>query len=113
MDDALIEASAAPAHPAWRIGNLLDVRPAASFAAGHVAGAFSRPLPAPPWSEQALAVALPAVLLPSRHEPLLILAASAAAARAARDFLRARCRLTVDACLFDADGRWRGCRPTR
>ena len=103
MDDALIEASAAPTHPAWRIGNLLDVRPAVSFAAGHVAGAFSRPLPAPPWSEHALAAALPAVLLPSRHEPLLILAASAAAARAARDFLRVRGRLTVDACLFDAE----------
>jgi SAM-dependent methyltransferase len=102
MDDALIEASAAPAHPAWRIGNLLDVRPAASFAAGHVAGSCNRPLPVPPWSEGALAVALPAVLLPSRHEPLLILAASAAAARAVRDFLRARGRLAADACLFDA-----------
>ncbi|MHB8080339.1 MAG: class I SAM-dependent methyltransferase, partial [Candidatus Krumholzibacteriia bacterium] len=49
-----------------------------------------------------LAAALPAVLLPSRHEPLLILADSAAAALAARGFLRGRSRLHADACLFDA-----------
>lgn len=103
MDDPLIAAAAAPAHPAWRLGNLLDVRPAAAFVAGHVAGACNRPLPPPPWSERALAEALPVVLLPSRHEPLLVLADTPAAARAARAGLRARGRPDVDACLCDAD----------
>ncbi len=59
-------------HPAVLAGNLLDIRDRASFELGHLPGAVSRPVPIAAESRVALAVVLPAVSLPPRHEPLLV-----------------------------------------
>ena len=59
---ALIEDSRA-----WDLGNVLDIRPLEAFLAGHLAPAVNHPLEPGDWSE-----VLPSLLLPPRHEPLLV-----------------------------------------
>lgn len=89
-----------PSHPAWRLGNLLDVRPAEDFRAGHADGAWNLPWPPLGWEP----AAFPAFMLPPRHEPLLVFAPTPAVARAATAFLRAGGRADVDACLLAGPG---------
>ncbi len=93
----LLDAARLPDHPAWSLRNLLDVRPVGLFAAGHPVGAFNFPPTAGP-----LPAAIPSILLPPRHEPLLVIAASAPQALAAAAALRARGRTEVDACVLGA-----------
>lgn len=59
--------------PGLRRGFVLDVRPAAAFAAGHLRGAVS--LPCPGGVGEAPGAWLPSAFLPPRHEPLLVAAA--------------------------------------
>lgn len=87
-------------HPAWRLGNLLDVRPAEDFRAGHADGAWNLPWPAQGWEP----AAFPAFLLPPRHEPLLVFAPTPAVAQAATAFLHAGGRADVGACLLAGPG---------
>jgi len=105
----LVGAADAPWHPAWRAGNLLDLRPSADHLAGHPAGALSLPLPPPPWpdadepwSREFLELVIPSALLPPRHEPLLLFAARAQHAAFLRDFMRDRGRPLTDACALTA-----------
>ena len=127
-DEALLDQARLTSHPAWRLGNVLDVRSAVEFAESHLLPAVSLPLfwagtssreprsvatdpavagrPASPgkWAitadvEQVL---LP-IFLPPRHESLLVVAGQAAVARAVRDYLRQRDRPRVDACVLTAD----------
>ena len=55
------------ADPGWKAGRILDVRPAESFLAGHLKGAVSHPL-----GNQCPSEEVPSILLPPRHEPLLV-----------------------------------------
>jgi SAM-dependent methyltransferase len=98
------------AHPAWRKGNILDVRPAADFQAGHCAGAVSLPLPHPlpdpsvtsdsaEWTE-IFAGSLLSIFLPPKHEPLLVISNQADLARAVASYLRGRGRSHVDATVM-------------
>ncbi len=112
MAERLIEAAEAPAHPAWRLGNLLDVRPRSVFLAGHAVGAHNLPLASPTGPAQAgsdpeldLERRIPSVLLPPRHEPLLVFAERAELALRVRDFLRGRGRPLADACVLEEQAR--------
>ncbi len=85
---------------AWRLGNLLDLRDAAAFAAGHLAGSSS--LPVEPALDAAgaawpdvLAAAVPSIFLPPRHEPLAVILARAGLAPAVAAALAARGRTAV------------------
>ncbi len=81
------------ADPAWRLGNVLDVRPADRFERLHLAPAVSIPLER-----------LHPMLLPPRHEPLLVFADSPSRAEAVADALRRRGRPLARACpLAPAD----------
>ena len=65
------------AHPGFRAGNVLDLRPAATFRRGHPPGAVNLPLPAAFDRDGVPALlekAVPSIFLPPRHEPLLVLA---------------------------------------
>lgn len=53
--------------PGWRAGRVLDVRPGGVFAAGHLKGAVSHPL-----CPSCLPEEVPSLILPPRHEPLLV-----------------------------------------
>jgi len=85
--------------PGLRRGFVLDVRPAAAFAAGHLRGAASHPWPGgagdPPGSW------LPSIFLPPRHEPLLVTAADARALAAVLADLHGRGR-RADGIVLDA-----------
>ena len=68
-------------HPAWPLGNILDLRPTARFRAGHWRGAVSLPLEAAAdWPGPAalpgsyLDTALPSIFLPPRPQPLIVVA---------------------------------------
>ena len=94
------------ASPAWRLGNLLDLRDADSHAAAHPVGAVNMPLPPDAFADPEavaanLADALPAVLLPPRHEPLLVMGETEVA-EAVAEFLRGRGRPAVTALTLDA-----------
>ena len=86
-------------HPAWPLGNILDLRPTARFRAGHWRGAVSLPLeesadwPGPDGLQGAyLDAALPSIFLPSRHQPLVVVASASATARAVCELLARRGR---------------------
>jgi rhodanese-related sulfurtransferase len=96
-----------PEHPAWRAGNVLDVRPADDYLRGHVAPAVSLPLPGAADALPApdlLEKYLPSILLPPHGEPLLVVAATVAVAESLCAWLRARGRGDVTPCLLDAAG---------
>ena len=102
---ALVEVLAGVALAA---GNLLDLRAAADFVAGHLRGAVSLPL------EPALATVpakhrtswlaeyLPSIFLPPRHEPLAVVAADADLASFVARELTARGRQPVAAAGLSA-----------
>lgn len=56
--------------PGLQAGRVLDVRPRARFLAGHLAGAVSLPLEPDCHPDQ-----VPSIVLPPRHEPLLVVGA--------------------------------------
>lgn len=85
--------------PAVRQGLVLDLRPSASFRAGHVPGAYSFPMsPVDDDLEQSLPQGLPSYLLPARHEPLLVVADEVDLAVAVARSLAARGRWWTGAC---------------
>ena len=88
--------------PGWRAGLVLDVRPAADFAAGHLRGSVSHPLPTGPTNDATLARDLPSILLPSRHAPLLVVAGRTGEAEALVRHLAARGRDRVDGLALAA-----------
>jgi len=88
-------------HLALAAGNVLDVRDRASFEAGHLAGAVSLPVPPDDESRRTLADALPAVLLPPRHEPLLVYSDVPAQAARVVTCLRQRGRERVYGAVLD------------
>jgi len=91
-------------HPALAKGNVLDLRPAASFVAGHVPGAFSFPLAITGGGLSAhLARELPSFLLPARHEPMVVLADEVGPALEVARELAARGRWRTDACGLRPD----------
>ena len=98
-------------HPAAMAGHVLDVRPARDFAAGHLDVAASRPLDPGLASASAadlsaqLGGLLPSIHLPARHEPLAVVAGSAALAVAVAADLTARGRSPVAWCALEPDGR--------
>ena len=57
-------------NPGWLAGRVLDVRPAADFVRSHLRGAVSHPLEPDCLPEQ-----VPSILLPPRHDPLLVIGA--------------------------------------
>jgi SAM-dependent methyltransferase len=101
MDPDLVPAAAVIAHPAWRLGNLLDIRSPAAFAAGHLAGACNVPLPA---ADARGRPTLEPWLLPPRHEPLLVIAADPGAAHELVAALRSQGRPHVSGCLLAGGG---------
>jgi len=90
------------ASPGWRAGLVLDVRPPAAFAAGHLPGAASLPLEPEDRDEDRFATAVPSIFLPPRHRPLLVVADDAGLARALARHLEARGRAPVEALVLDA-----------
>jgi SAM-dependent methyltransferase len=111
---ATIEPGSLAQHPAVLSGAVLDVRPAACFEAGHLAGSCSWPLtgaradlsdPVSGTLEEHLVRELPSILLPARHEPLLVVAETIALARRVAEHLHARGRAWTDACAIAAADR--------
>lgn len=76
---------------------LLDIRSARRFAAGHLPRSVN--LPVPPGEDPASA--LPTYLLPPRHTPMVILAATPDEAEKVAEWLRARGRPGVEASAPD------------
>lgn len=96
-------------HPAWRSGDVADLRPAVAHRAGHPRGAVSLPVSAaarPDGADVAaalatdLAAALPAALLPPRHLPLLLVGDEPGLVAAAVRWLRDRGREQVDGAVL-------------
>lgn len=98
--------------PGYLAGNVLDVRPAGDFEAGHLAGsvnfpldpaghpAADRALPGLPPASQLVALLerqVPSIFLPPRHEPLLVVDAEYATAAACAAALQGRGRAEVQA----------------
>jgi tellurite methyltransferase len=84
--------------PAFRLGNVLDIRPHGAFLEAHLAGAASHPLPDGDWSE-----VVPSIILPPRHEPLLVLGESRQPVAALAEHLQARGRCAVSSLELDAE----------
>lgn len=85
-------------NPGWQAGNVLDVRPLEAYEAGHLPGATSIPLEQGSSTEGAgvdLDIRLPSILLPPRHEPLLVVAGSLEFADGLAEHLTARERASV------------------
>jgi len=78
--------------PGWLAGNILDLRPEDAFRAGHLRGAAWHP------GQQEV----PSIFLPPRHEPLLVIAASAGEAVAAVEHFRGRGRTLVQGLALPA-----------
>jgi len=78
-------------HPAWQLGNILDIRPADEFERGHFRRAVSIPVKVPADLEGLL----PSIFLPPRQEPLIVVAGEPDAARAVCEFLQGRGRSEV------------------
>ncbi|MBU1676120.1 methyltransferase domain-containing protein, partial [bacterium] len=89
-------------HPAVLSGNILDIRDRASFAQGHLRGAASLPVPPTAEGPAALSGALPAVLLPPRHEPLLVYGEIPALVTSVVTFLQRRGRRHVYGAVLSA-----------
>lgn len=92
---------------AWLAGHpgagILDARPAADFAAGHLRGASSLPgAAAAAGDRDELLRALPSILLPPRHVPLLVVAATIGQAQALARALSARGRARLAAAALPA-----------
>jgi len=79
---------------------LLDVRAAADYARGHLVGSANRPVGAEAVDAD-LVAALPGHLLPPRHAPLVVLAASSGEAERVSSWLTARGRDRVSAAAPD------------
>lgn len=91
--------------PGWQAGNILDVRPRPDFAAGHLAGAVSHPLPAITGAddrEGRLVADLPSIFLPPRHEALLVVCGPDAPAAAVARHLEGRGRPEVTVLALGA-----------
>ena len=91
--------------PAWRAGNVLDIRPEGLFLAGHLAGSVSLPVVAEafgPEGDALLEETLPSIFLPPRHEPLLVVGGDAGTAVRAARHLRGRGRQEVRAAVLSA-----------
>lgn len=96
------------ASPAGRAGNLLDLRDASAFAAGHLLQAASLPLEsalvaAGPRFAAVLESGLPSIFLPPRHEPLAVILTDAERARAVAAALAGRGRDDVTAVAWPPD----------
>ena len=87
-------------HPALPLGHVLDLRPAAAFARGHLPGAACFETLAD--GRVDLADALPSVLLPPRRAPLLICGDAADRVAEVVAFLRDRGRDAVDGAVLAA-----------
>ena len=97
-------------HPAWQVPNILDIRPAEPFTAGHLRGAASLPLQMrSDWPGAAgltsgyLAAVLPSYLLPPGYEPLAVVASDLATARRVCVLLAERGRHDLAAWSLAAD----------
>lgn len=92
-------------HPALHDGFVLDLRPGGAFAAGHLSGSVSLPVPESilDGAETHLEEALPSIFLPPRHEPLLVVGDAAEAALRLAERLAARGRERVDAAVLPRD----------
>jgi tellurite methyltransferase len=85
---------------AWSLGNLLDLRDASAFAAGHLARSTSLPLAPDHLTEAGLANVLPSIFLPPRHEALAVILEQADQATTVAQALMARGRTeVVPVCL--------------
>lgn len=98
------------ARDAWRLGNLLDLRSAPEFAAGHLRRSASlpvEPLPDIPAEDLAVVLAdrLPSIFLPPRHEPLAVILATGGQATAVAEALMARGRTDVVPVVLPANAR--------
>ena len=76
-------------HPAWRGGDVADLRSRELARAGRPRGAVSLPVPCDARPET-LAAALPSAFLPPRHRPLLLVGDDADVVATAVHWLRAR-----------------------
>jgi len=86
-------------HGCWRV---LDIRPETAFLAGHVPGAVSWPLAAPPPEGDSGpdgADVLPSIFLPPREVPLVVMADDQATADSWTSWLRQRGRPSVVAAV--------------
>lgn len=86
-------------HPAWRAGDVADLRPRDRYLAGRPRGAVSLPVDGKADAD-AFAAALPAVLLPPRLLPLLLVGDAPDLVAAAVLWLRGRGRADVDGAVL-------------
>ncbi|MBU8871032.1 MAG: methyltransferase domain-containing protein [Gemmatimonadales bacterium] len=89
--------------PAWRDGNVLDIRPAALFLAGHLADSVSIPVNAEVIArgeDPLLEETLPSIFLPPRHEDLLLVCGDTETATRVSRHLRDRGRPEVSATVL-------------
>jgi len=93
------------AHAAWRLGNLLDIRPKREFVAGHLVGSVSLPVAAAP-DAATVDACLPSIFLPPRHEPLVLIAGSRTLGEAVGEHLVRRGRQQPLVAAF-APADWR------
>ena len=106
----VLEPGELPGCAAARDGRVIDVRDGGAFARAHVCGALSRPLDravidaGPGAVEYALGVTVPSILLPARHEPLLVIAGDRETADLVAGLLHARGRVRTLACAIASDG---------
>ena len=96
--------------PAWRVPNILDIRPAEPFTTGHLRGAASLPLEersdwpgAAGLTSSYLAAVLPSYLLPPGYEPLAVAASDLATAQRVCALLAERGRHDLAAWSWAAD----------
>ncbi len=92
ISDFLIGQKIIPAGGLWR---LLDTRPKAIFRRLHLVGAVSLPVVGLNFGVNDLEDSLPSILLPARHEPLLLIVESEARGESIASFLRGRGRDNV------------------
>ncbi len=76
-----------PFMASWK---LLDTRPEGLYRTLHLVGAVSLPVPGTHWDSELLEKYLPSILLPARHEPLLVMVESEARGDAVIQFFKGR-----------------------
>jgi tellurite methyltransferase len=106
IEPVLVKLDNLDSHPARRMGNVLDIRAAGDYAAGHLPGSVSAPVPREAFdavSDEGLEAALPSIFLPPRHESLLVLGYDAAQAIRMAVHLHGRGREQVDAVEMGTD----------
>lgn len=83
--------------PGWRAGRVLDIRPSGAFAASHLRGAVSFAVGPPEGPRD-----VPSVILPPRHEPLLVVGDGPESCHGLARELTGRGRASVTALVLDA-----------